>query len=406
MTHPSIAIVGAGLGGLTLARVLMLKGIPFTIYEAESSITVRSQGGTLDMHEDSGLRALELMGLLDAFNTIARPEDDSTRIMNKRGDLLLEFAGHGARPEVDRGQLRDLLLNALDGTEHLRWSHKVLKVTTDIQHTLHFADGSQATVDLVVGADGAWSKVRALLSPVLPEYTGVTFVEAVITDVDARRPDVATLAGRGTLFALDDSKCIIPQRTGAGDVRVYVGVRAPMEDVEGLLGLVHPGLPRQGTSPEANGARALAVTRMRETFAGWSPDHLAFIDAADGALTVRNLFALPTAYKWPQQRGLTLLGDAAHVMSPFAGEGANQAMLDGAKLALAIAGAGAGGWDTAVAAFEREMQKRTEVYARMSAENITLFMSADGAQAAANMFKQMLAAHGPPGATELASVDN
>jgi 2-polyprenyl-6-methoxyphenol hydroxylase-like FAD-dependent oxidoreductase len=206
MTYPSIAIVGAGLGGLTLARVLMLKGIPFTIYEAESSITARSQGGTLDMHEDSGLRALELMGLLDAFNTIARPEDDSTRIMNKRGDLLLELAGHGARPEVDRGQLRDLLLNGLDGTEHLKWSHKVLKVTTDIQHTLHFADGSQATVDLVVGADGAWSKVRALLSPVLPEYTGVTFVEAVITDVDARRPDVAALAGRGTLFALASSR--------------------------------------------------------------------------------------------------------------------------------------------------------------------------------------------------------
>lgn len=209
-----IAIIGAGLGGLSLALVLHRRGIRSTIYESESSRNARQQGGSLDMHHDGGLLALNLAGLMPDFERLARLEDDRMCILDKHAVVHFQDgedplpSGEG-RPEIDRGQLRDIFLAPLEEAGIISWGKKVVRITAadnlNTIQNIHFADGTNTTADLIIGADGAWSKVRGLLTEVLPEYSGVTFVEGNIPP--GQGPELARR--RGTMLALDDSRGIM-----------------------------------------------------------------------------------------------------------------------------------------------------------------------------------------------------
>jgi len=85
MSSPSIAIVGAGLGGLVLARVLQIHGIPFTVYELDVTADARKQGGSLDMHEGSGQFALRTPGPYEQFHRRTHPQGEAMRVLDKTG---------------------------------------------------------------------------------------------------------------------------------------------------------------------------------------------------------------------------------------------------------------------------------------------------------------------------------
>jgi 2-polyprenyl-6-methoxyphenol hydroxylase-like FAD-dependent oxidoreductase len=344
----AIAIIGAGLGGLTLARVLHVHGIRCTVYEGDAGPDVRPQGGMLDIHEENGQRALQAAGLYAGFTRLIHAGGQATRVLAPDGTLLFgqDDDGTGGRPEVPRAALRRMLLEALPaGT--VQWGRKLVSATPigAGRHALAFADGSGATGDLLVGADGAWSKVRPLLSDALPVYIGTTFVETWLFDADTRHPAAAAAVGAGALFALAPGKGIFAHREPGGVLHAYIAVNRA-----------------QAWSLDLEGAgRAAALAHVAAEFTGWAPSLTALIADAERDPVFRRLHALPAAHRWAPVPGATLLGDAAHLMMP-SGEGANLAMLDGAELGQAIA-AHPGDVAAALAAYEAALFPRSALAA-------------------------------------------
>jgi 2-polyprenyl-6-methoxyphenol hydroxylase-like FAD-dependent oxidoreductase len=323
MTQPTIAIVGAGLSGLVCARILQRNGIPATVYELDTSAAARQQGGSLDIHFDTGQIALKEAGLYEEFLANIHEGGEAIRVLDKNARVYVDQAesdGGNGRPEIDRKVLRALFVDSLEpGT--IAWGSKVVAVRqAGTGHELEFANGELVRADLVIGADGAWSRVRSLLTEVKPEYSGITFTEIRLADATVKHPAARALVGEGSLFALSDNKYIGGH--GGDEIALGLGMRVP-EDWTTSSGIdwSDPGATR--------------ASLLRE-YADWDPSLTALIQEADDDMWPRAIYALPTGHRWEHRSGVTLIGDAAHLMSPFAGEGANLAMIDGADLARAI----------------------------------------------------------------------
>ncbi|MFC9252611.1 FAD-dependent oxidoreductase [Amycolatopsis thailandensis] len=359
----TIAIVGAGLGGLALARVLHVNGIESVVYEREASREARGQGGMLDIH--SGQPALREAGLIDGFFAIARGEGQDMRLLESDGTLLLQEDTPDdaplARPEVDRADLRDLLLDSLPD-DTVRWGHAYESAESGV---VRFTDGRSATYGLLVGADGANSRVRALLTDARPAHLGQNIVEVGIPDIDRTHPGLAAMVGRGNYWVFGDGVSLGAQRNGDGRVRIG-------------LSFYNTGEDWLATSRIPFDDPAAAKARLIELLPGWDARFIALIEACDDVVVPRSLTTLPLGLTWAPAPDVTLLGDAAHLMPPV-GEGANMALLDGARLGLALA-AHPDDLPTAVKEYEREMFERTGDAARMSARVQEMLMSPNAAQ--------------------------
>lgn len=343
-----VAIVGAGLGGLVLARVLHVHGIAATVYEADASATARTQGGMLDIHSHNGQVALKAANLLEEFREIIHAGGQASRIVDREMNVLMDDPddGTGDRPEVPRGELRRILLESLPAGA-VKWGHKVKAVSSlgNGQHMLTFADGSTVTTDLLVGADGAWSKVRPILSDAKPAYVGTTFIETYLHDSDTRHKASAQAVGGGALYALSPGKGIAAHREPHGVLHSYVALQKP-EDWIARIDFSDP---------------AAAKASIAKEFSGWAPELTALITHCDTKPVPRPIYALPDEHRWDRVPGVTLLGDAAHLMAP-SGEGANLAMYDGAELGKAIA-ANPDNVEAALLAYEKDMFLRSKAEA-------------------------------------------
>lgn len=344
-----IAIAGGGPGGLTLARLLQVNNFEVTVYERDTHRGVRVQGATLDLHQDTGLAALRAAGLMDAFNAAYRPGADRMRVVDRDARVHYEDAFEGDRPEIDRGPLRDLLLDSLK-PDTVAWNRQCVSLTPNgAGWTLHFQDGSAAEADLVVVADGASSRLRPYVTPIKPIYSGYAAVEGAVYE---GAPRMSALVNGGKVFALADSKTLIVGAKGDGSLAFYAAFAAP------------------GNASFTGTGSAW----FQQTFPGWDPVWLELFDK--GPLTPRPFYYMPLDQSWPAHPNITLIGDAAHLIPPYAGEGVNMAMLDALQLATHLTHNPDA--QQAIAAYESAMLPRAAATAADTLDQ-TAWMHAPGA---------------------------
>lgn len=372
--HYPVAIVGGGLGGLTAARVLHVQGIDAAVFESESDRHARVQGGMLDIHEYNGQKAIHAAELWEPFAQLIHKGGEAMRILDHTGAVLRDEADDGelSRPEVDRGQLRDMLIDSLPA-DTIHWDRKAVSVSEvdgwPGRHEVQFTNGESITTDLLIGADGAWSKVRRLVSDAWPIYTGISFIEIDLFNADVDHPAQAEAMGKGVMFALRGNTGILGHRETDGSLHVYLGFRADERWIDSI--------------DFADTATAKDV--ILDKLDGWSDNLRGFIIDADTPLTPRRINALPVDHSWRRVPGVTLLGDAAHVMSPFAGEGANLAMYDASQLALAVA-AHPTDVEIGLAEYESALFPRAEESARESADSLNMIFSENSPKGLVDMF--------------------
>ncbi|KAI0737342.1 monooxygenase [Daedaleopsis nitida] len=395
LTHPKIAIVGGGLAGLSLLLTLHRRGVQATLYERDPSFSARAHlGGSLDLGWKSGQRALRENGLQDEFTKNSRPEGEELKMYDAAGKLHLHHGiddNPGAdaardptriRPEIDRTILRKIFLDACP-PDSIKWDHSVASVRAlgDGQHELTFTNGLKDVCDLLVGADGAYSRIRPLVSPATPFYTGFNGAEISLAPSVASSPelaDVVATVGQGTMSVLTDSKMLGSQPNGDGRIRTYAFFR---ESADWAL----PSNPDE--------ARKVLLAK----YEGWAPWMLKLIEHCDdAAIYPRPLYILPVGHSWEHVSGVTLIGDAAHLMSPFAGAGANLAMLDGLELGLVLAqlaGEGKlgdpGAREAAIKACEDKTCALAGRVAAKSMKNMEIFVGPNTPQAALDRFQEM-----------------
>jgi 2-polyprenyl-6-methoxyphenol hydroxylase-like FAD-dependent oxidoreductase len=382
-----IAIVGAGPGGLTLARLLQQSGAQVSVYERDQSRSARVQGSALDLHEDSGLAALQAAGLVDAFWVNHRPDLDRLRLTDSHGTILhdhpRQMSGAGKRPEIERGPLRDLLLNSLvPGT--VQWDSKLESAEMQGEQVLlRFAGGKTALADIAIGSDGANSRLRELVTPIRPEYVGVSLVEAIVPAAKQAIPELWDLLGGSALIALGGERTIGMGTKPDGSVLFYAGLKT--QDAAARQSL------EEAIGPNAR------VAWFHANCEGWSNlwDPL-FREAM--SMVWRPLLVCPATQHWEPKPNVTLIGDAAHVMPPYAGEGVNMAMLDALMLSkLLLSEVSLSG---AIATYEAEMFARMQHMTADTMANTEMFYAPDASDRVVALFRSFSGSEAVPPASE------
>ena len=280
------------------------------------------------------------------------------------------------RPEIDRVQLRRLLVESLrEGT--VKWGYRLKKAEfveekegSDV--ILEFENGKvERGFDLVVGADGAWSRIRPLLSDAKPYYVGLGGHGIVVTHPESVAPELAKLVNRGSVFAFGAGHGLSVQQRGDDSLIAYAWNARDEKWMQQADYNIHDG--RQ------------VKEALKKDYAGWKgPLRQAIEFFREDDVLARNLYELPAGHRWDARPKVTCIGDAAHVMTPFAGEGVNLAMKDAMELAHAIvdavrAGVGEERLRKGIRRFEEGMFKSAEPISRLSHREMELMFFTEGA---------------------------
>lgn len=354
-----IAIIGAGPGGLTLARLLQINDAEVKVYERDINKDARAKGATLDLHDESGLAALRAAGLMSAFMVNYRPGADKLRIVDKHANIVLEDneekEGERFRPEIDRGPLQNILLDSLQ-PDTVVWNRQFVALKpNDGGWQIEFKNGTTAFADIVIAADGANSKVRPYITPIKPFYAGVTAVEGAVYNSEVACPAIHKLLNGGKIFAMDDAKSLIVSSKGDGSLVFYPGFKKD------------ESWTRECGIDFTDKAQVLAW--FKTEYAGWGDIWDELFENASNSFVPRPQYCMPLDQAWETLPNLTMLGDAAHLMPPYAGEGVNMAMLDALELSRYLLNKNYPDTLSAIATYETRMRKRASETADMTLQS-------------------------------------
>jgi len=368
--NKSIAIVGGGPGGLTLARLLEIKGANVKVYERDFDKEARVQGSPLDLHEDSGLAALREAGLLDEFKKHYRPGADRMIITNNQAEILFndhenkpeeDFGSKHFRPEIDRGPLRKILLESIK-PETVVWdSHFISMEKQNGGWLLHFKKSPSVYADIVIAADGANSKIRPYITDIKAFYSGVTMLEGNVYNSEETAPYIDNLTKSGKIMAFGNEKNLLLGQKGDGTLGFYASLKV----AEGWA--VNNGLDYSDKSQ--------MLKWFKSAYAEWNPIWYELFENATMPFIPRPIYCMPLDQTWKAQNNVTMLGDAAHVMPPFAGEGVNMAMRDALELSECLSSHKFSNLLEAISSYETNMRKRSSAAAKESLDNGSLMHS-------------------------------
>lgn len=368
LKNKKIAIVGGGPGGLTLARLLQINGADVKVFERDINENSRAKGATLDLHEESGLKALHGAGLMEAFMANYRPDADRMRITNKNAVVVFDDHNkedkNAGRPEIDRGPLQKILLDSLL-PDTIVWNSHILSLSRLNNETLklEFENGQTGVFDLVIAADGANSKIRPYITPIKPFYSGVTVVEGAIYDSANSCPEIHQLLNGGKIFAFGDEKSLIVSSKGDGSLVFYTGCKIP-ENWSRECGIDFSD-------------RMQVLAWFKKEYEGWDKIWQELFENASVAFIPRPQYCMPFDQNWDSLTNLTMLGDAAHLMPPYAGEGVNMAMLDALELSQCLISEEFTDLQQAISAYEKQMLARVSETAKNTMDSTDALHSPD-----------------------------
>lgn len=335
--YPRVAIIGGGIGGVALAVACLHRGIPFTLYERDDNFDARSQGYGLTLQQAS--KAIDGFGIsfLDQGVVSTRHLVHTTtgKVLGEWGVRKWKGSVTGYSPKrsnvhIARQSLRLALLKQLRGHESVQWGHQLIdfKQTQNKEVELHFlvnGKKKQETADLLVGADGIRSIVRSLLigDDIKPlRYLGCIVILG-ICPLSAIGSVDSTLLDSATVF-----------QTANGNERIYM---MPYTSDKIMWQLSFPMLESDAKVLSGQGPKALKEEACHRT--QWHvPIPQIIVNTPEGQISGYPVYDRELlGGESLQSAGIvTLIGDAAHPMSPFKGQGANQALLDALALARAI----------------------------------------------------------------------
>ncbi|MFZ4860990.1 FAD-dependent oxidoreductase [Sphingobacterium sp. Mn56C] len=364
LENKQVAIIGAGPGGLTLARLLQIKGVNVKVYERDVNKDARVQGSPLDMHENSGWQAIRKADLVEAFTKNVRQNADKKIIINEKAEIIYSDHNHimikgsepeVSRPEIDRGALRRIFLDSL-APETVVWdSHFISMEKQNEGWLLNLKNGASVYADLVVGADGANSKIRPYITDIKAFYSGITMLEINIQNAKEVTPHIYKLLNGGKVMAFGDGKNVLGGQKFIGGLGFYISFK-------------------QDENWVANSSldfynKAQLLEWFKKEYSDWSSIWYGIFEHMEIPAIPRPIYCMPLDQTWESKPDVTLLGDAAHVMPPFAGEGANTSMFDALELNEFLT---SGQFDTlreAISTYEFNMRKRASAAAKQSLEN-------------------------------------